>query len=248
MQALLVQPAIHSGRVRELDRVDVELPHACPIEPIDDHDIEGITAAAIAVSDPEHLLLTFVACLALDVAKGRLRRQRCNACEPAVTGVDLICVGAGDDEVRHALAHVRAPDGMSVQPRRHLGGRRVVPDHAVASVGHEERDADCLTGRRVVVVPAINRPPAKVEDALLILAEPIIVLVSRSDEIRADTKRLLAIHCVRRHLPTTHFEQRGAPGVTDSELYRRQRCSEVALALSRRSGPWLNRHLQRQPV
>ncbi len=111
---------------------------------------------------------------------------------------------------------------MTVQARRDLRGRGVVPDHTVAFVGHEEWDADRLAGRRVVVVAAIESPAAKVEDTLLVLAETVVVLVTGGDKACADAERLLPVHRVRRHLPAAHFEQRCAPCVMDSELYGRQ--------------------------
>ena len=52
----VMQLPIHACGIGKLDGVDVELPHAGPVEPVDDHDIERITALAIAVGDLQHLL------------------------------------------------------------------------------------------------------------------------------------------------------------------------------------------------
>jgi len=93
---------------------------------------------------------------------------------------------------------------------------------------------------------AIEGSAAKVEDALLVLAETVIVLVTGRGKTCANAKRLLAVHRVRRHLPTTHLEELVASRITHGELYRWQRRSEVTLHLRRWSGPRLDWNFQRQ--
>ena len=45
---------------------------------------------------------------------------------------------------------------------------RIVPDDAVALVGDEERHADVFAARGRVIVPAVERVTAQVEEALLL--------------------------------------------------------------------------------
>src|SRR5262249_20911095 len=149
-----------------------------------------------------------VARLALDVPERRLGRQRGYTRERTIAGVDLIRAGPRDHEIRHTLADLGPPDRVSVQTRRDLRSRRVVPDQAVPFVRHEEADATRLPGGCIVGVLALQSPAAIVEDSLLVLAETVVVLVLGCDERRTDLKGLLAIHLVRTHFPAAHRKKR----------------------------------------
>ena len=241
-----IQLVVHALGIGEILTVDVELAHARPVEPVEHHDIERQAAAAIPLGDTEQFLVGLVPRLALDEAERGLGRQRGGAGQRRVAGIDLVGGRAGDDEERHPLADFRLPVRRTVQAGGNDGRRRIVPDDAIALVGDHERHADRLARRRVVIVAAVDRAPAQVELAFLVLAEPVIMLVGGRREAGPDAERLLAVDGVRRHFPPGHLRQYRAVRLADRHRHGRQRRREIALHLRGRLGPGLRVDRQRQ--
>ena len=123
-----------------------------------------------------------------------------------------------------------------------VGG--IVPHDADSLVGDHERHADRLAGRRIVIVAAVDRAAPEIEDALLILAEPVIMLVRRRVEAGADRKvfspftvcgAISQPFMPRKDLPSAPSVIVSATGGSD--------WGEIALHLRRRLGPGLRRRL-----
>ena len=99
-----------------------------------------------------------------------------DAGELAVAAVDFVGVVAGDDEEGDAITDLGGPDVLLVEAE--VNGRlgRIVPDEAVAAVRDHEGDADVFAADVRVVVPAVDTVIAEIEEALLLLAEAVVVL------------------------------------------------------------------------
>src|SRR5215472_12599294 len=132
---------------------------------------------AIPLGNIQHLLLTRVSLLALDVAISCLGQQWRGSGELPVAGVDLIRAPAGDDEEGDSIADLRSPLSTLVEARLDGGLRRIVPDHPVPAIGDHERYADARCGGGGVIMPALYDVAAVIEKTLLVLAEAIVVLV-----------------------------------------------------------------------
>src|SRR5439155_24914327 len=119
--------------------------------------------------------------------------------------------------------------------------RRVVPHDHVIVRADQHRDAHLLAGWRVIIMAAVDRMPAKVQVALLVLPETVEMLAWRDAEVRADLKRFFAVHRLWRHFPATHLE-RLSVRAGERQRYRWQRRNEIALHLTGRVGPGLSIH------
>ena len=137
-----------------------------------------------------NFILAGVALLALDVAVSGLGQQRRGTGEQTIAGVDFVGGVAGDHEERDTVANLRRPLRLLVEAGLDGGLRRIVPDEAVALVGDEERDAGGGRGGREVVVPAADGMAAMIEEAFVIVAEAVVVLVVGRDESGADGEEL----------------------------------------------------------
>ena len=195
---------VHPLGVWKIGAVDVQLPHAGPVEPVEYHHVERIASVAIAFGDTKQFLLAFVSRLALDEAESRFGWQGCFSGQLCIAGVDFVRCSAGNDEEGHSLAHLALPMGAAVQTRPDQRTGRIVPDNAITLVRHHEGHADRFTRRRIIIMFAVNLPTLEVENAILILPEAIIMLVGWRIEAGADLEGLLAIHAVRRHFPARH--------------------------------------------
>jgi len=97
---------------------------------------------------------------------------------------------------------------------------RIVPHDAVALVGHEKGHAYRFTGRRIIVVFAIDGAAPIVQNPLLVLSESVVVLIGRRRKSRPHPEGLFAVHRVRRHFPTAHSQDGFAAGRAYGERYR----------------------------
>ena len=239
LEAHVVELPVHRRGVGPPLGDEVHLAHARVVEPVDDHHVGGEAAVAVALRDPQHLVLARVALLALDVAVRRLRQQRRLAGEPSVAAVDLVGRRPGDHEEGDAVADLGDPPGALAHPRLDACLRGVVPHEPVAVVRDHERHADARPARGEVVVPARERVAAVVEEALLVLAEPVVVLVVGRREGGADLEegrvggaavgedRGVAVLVVRhRHLPADQVQERPALRCRERDVGRGRRAVE----------------------
>ena len=237
---------VHGDRIGKRRPVDVHLPHPGPVEPVEHDDVERIAALPVPVRHRGQLRLRLVARLALDQAERRFGRQRRRAGQLGIARIQIVAGAPGDDEKRHALADVGLQMRLAVQTGRDDRRRRIVPQDRIAFVRHHERHAHRFAGGAIVIVAAVDRPPAQVEHAVLILAQAVVVRVRHVGEGRADAERMLARHVVRRHLPPGHRGQRRAVGTVEADRHGREGRSEIAFHLARRLGPGLRRHRDAQ--
>ena len=94
---------------------EIHLAHLRVVEPVDDDDIGGQMAFAIAFRDGQHFILRTVALLALDVAVGGLGQHRRCSGQKAVAGINFVRRFAGDDEERDAVAYFGGPAGALIE-------------------------------------------------------------------------------------------------------------------------------------
>lgn len=113
LHAQVVQLLVHGGGSGELRRVDIELAHAGPVEPVEHHDVERVFLMAVGIRYAQDFLLAFVARLGLDQAESSLGRDRRLACHARVTRIDFFRRAAGDDEEADALSTL---DWNAVRP------------------------------------------------------------------------------------------------------------------------------------
>src|SRR5260370_26070719 len=92
-------------------------------------------ALAVALGPRQHLVLTRVSLLALDVPVGRPRQHGRRPRQQAVTGVDLVAGPARDHEEGDSIADFRGPARLLVETRPAGRLRGAIPDHSVALVG-----------------------------------------------------------------------------------------------------------------
>src|SRR5580698_4751819 len=137
------------------------------------------------------------------------------------------------------------PGRATVNTRRHDGLGRIVPDDAVAFVGDQEGYAHRFAGGRIVVVPTVDGAAPIIQNPLLILPEPVVMLVGRCVESRPRAKGFLAVNRVRRHLPTGHLQDWSAFRRAYLERYAGEGSRKVALRLARCTRPGLRLHLER---
>ena len=147
-------------------------------------------AVAIAFRNRQHFLLARVTLLALDVSVSGLGQQGRGAGEQPVAGVDFIGGVAGDHKEGDAVAHLRGPLGLLVEAGLDGGLRGIVPDEAVALVSDEKRHACGGRGGREIVVPAADGMAAMIEEAFVVVAEAVVVLVVGRNEGGADGEEL----------------------------------------------------------
>src|SRR5258708_19127275 len=78
---------------------------------------------------------------------------------------------------------------------------RVVPNDAVALVGHEKGHAHRFTGRRIIVVFAIDGAAPIVQNSFLVLSESVVVLIGGRRKKKPPPRKIFLLFPLRRRLP-----------------------------------------------
>src|ERR1019366_9278459 len=135
-------------------------------------------------------VLARIALLALNVAISRLGQHRRGPRKRSVPSIDLVRRGARDHKERNPVPHFRSPAGLLVESRLDRCLRWIIPNQPVALVRHQERHATAGTARRSVVLPAVNRVPAMIEESPMVLSQPVVVLVVWRSKCRSNNIEL----------------------------------------------------------
>ena len=197
-------------------------------------------AVAIALRHVQHFLLAGVALLALYVAVGGLGQHMRGAGEQLIARVDFVRVVAGNDEEGDAVTHLRGPLGLLVEARLDGGLGGVIPQQAVAFVGHQKGHAEAGSGGSKVVGPAAHHVAAMIEEAFVVLAQAVVMLVGGRGEGRAHgVEPGVGGAAVVEHLggavllvglalhPAGHLQQRFAIGGAQRDVRAGSRAAEV---------------------
>ena len=181
-----VKLLVHGRGIGPVLRIEVHLAHFGVVEPVDDEHVGGKMPVAVSLSHGEHFVLSDITLLALDVSVSRLRQHGRRTGQQPVAGVDFVRGFAGDDKERDAVAYLGGPAGLLVEAGLDGGLGRVIPYKAVALVCNQEGDAPAWAGGGEVVGPAAHDMAAMIEEALVVLAEAVVVFVVGRCEAGAD--------------------------------------------------------------